>query len=343
MPSVLLETQQIGDSLKYSSPESPLSSFQAPYYLTVKDNEEPSPSSSVSKISPLILLVIIVLAVIFFVYGIVHLVLWLLTKTPSSSSPLYHSNRFPESTRSRVFQRQLHHLFRLHDSGLEQSLIDALPVFYYEDVLGLKEPFDCAVCLCEFSEQDKLRLLPMCGHAFHISCLDTWLLSNTTCPLCRATISSSSGFSMENLLFNDENSWVLNRFKGDEENVTRCSDAQRVLGSEDGMIEKRVFSVRLGKFRNINGGAEEVGEEEGGSSNMDGRRCFSMGSYQYVVSGSNLQVVMSDVSDNEEAVEGKKIGDRVKGESFSVSKIWLWSNKSKYRSSSDDAALPWLL
>ncbi|KAI9074516.1 hypothetical protein K1719_043515 [Acacia pycnantha] len=342
MASVPHKTQQIGDSLRYSPPESPLSSLQAPYYIAINEKEELSPSSTVSKISPLILLVIIVLAVIFFIYGIIHLVLWLLMRTPPSSSPLYHSNIFPESTRSRAFQRQLHHLFRLHDSGLEQSLIDALPVFYYEDVLGLKEPFDCAVCLCEFSEQDKLRLLPQCGHAFHISCLDTWLLSNSTCPLCRATISSSSDFSVENSLFNNDNSWVFNRFKRDEENANGCSHTEKVQGNEDRTTEKRVFSVRLGKFRNIDGGEVEVGEE-GSSCNMDGRRCFSMGSYQYVVSGSNVQVVLSDVSDNEEAVEGKKIGDRIRGESFSVSKIWLWSNKSKFRSSSDDAAFPWLL
>lgn len=250
-------------------------------------------------------------------------------KTPSSSSPLYNSNRFPESTHSHAFQRQLHHLFRLHDSGLQQSLIDALPVFYYEDVLGLKEPFDCAVCLCEFSQHDKLRLLPMCGHAFHITCLDTWLLSNSTCPLCRAIISSSSNFSMQNPLFNNE------------ENVNVCSDTQKVLSNEVGITEKRVFSVRLGKFRNI-----DVGGGEGSSSrscDMDGRRCFSMGSYEYVVSGSNMQVVLCDVSEKEETVEGKKMGNRVRGESLSVSKIWLWSNKNKFRSSSDDAAFPWLL
>lgn len=325
MPSFPL---QKGDSLKYTSPESPFSSFQTPSY----NEKESSPPSSVSRISPLILLVIIVLAVIFFVYGIVHLVLWFLMKTPSSSSPLFQSSRFPESTRSRALQRQLHHLFRLHDSGLEQSLIDSLPVFFYEDVSGLKEPFDCAVCLCEFSDRDKLRLLPMCSHAFHINCIDTWLLSNSTCPLCRATISSSSGLPMENPLF--ENSWVLNRFTGDEENVNGCSDG------EDEISEKRVFSVRLGKFRNVNGVIDGGGDEDSNSSssrsscNLDARRCFSMGSYQYVVSGSSLQVVLCGGERNEDG-DGKRIGERSKGESFSVSKIWLWSNKSKFHGSSN--------
>ena len=62
-------------------------------------------------------------------------------------------------------------LFHLHDSGLDQAFIDALPMFYYKDMIGLKEPSDCAVFLCEFSDLDKLRLLPTCSHAFHTACM----------------------------------------------------------------------------------------------------------------------------------------------------------------------------
>lgn len=47
---------------------------------------------------------------------------------------------------------------------------------------------DCSVCLNEFQEDDTLRLLPKCNHAFHIACIDTWLRSHTNCPLCRAHI-----------------------------------------------------------------------------------------------------------------------------------------------------------
>lgn len=50
------------------------------------------------------------------------------------------------------------------------------------------EERDCAVCLAEFQEGDELRVLPKCSHAFHVPCIDTWLSSHTTCPLCRASI-----------------------------------------------------------------------------------------------------------------------------------------------------------
>lgn len=357
MRSILLEAPQQGDigNLKYSSPQSLFSPFQTPYEYdgNVSNEKEATPSSSsssLSRISPLIMLVIIVLAVIFFVYGLIHLVLWFLMKSPSSSS-LYNSNRFPEPDHSRSLQRQLQQLFRLHDSGLDQAVIDALPIFCYQDLLGLKEPFDCAVCLCKFSDHEKLRLLPMCSHAFHMNCLDTWLLSNSTCPLCRATL-SSSGYPLENPVLNNDYSWVqpsMFRVAGEEENG--CSHSQRQVTAEEQVDGKRVFSVRLGTFKNNGlGGGEIGGAVENSSCSFDVRRCYSMGSYQYVVPDSNLQVVLSqdekrrgnisDVSENGN-VDGKRIRNIKEGESFSVSKIWLWSKKSKYPTfSSSNAAFP---
>ncbi|KAK7265709.1 hypothetical protein RJT34_33332 [Clitoria ternatea] len=332
MGSIQLEAKQKGGgvaNLKYSSPQSPFSAFQTPPNDgNISNEQEASASSSLSRISPLILLVIIVLAVIFFVYGLVHLILWFLMKRPSSSSLYSSNNRFPETTRTRALQRQLHQLFRLHDSGLDQALVDALPVFHYQDLLGSKEPFDCAVCLCEFSEQDKLRLVPMCSHAFHMNCLDTWLLSNSTCPLCRASLSNSTGFNVDNnTMFNVDNSLVVPngvvRVPSEEENV--CSESQRV------------FSVRLGKFKNnglVEGGEVGGGGDSSSSFSLDARRCYSMGSYQYVVGDSNLQVVLSQSHD----VEWKRISNTTKGESFSVSKIWLWSKKTNFHTS--NAAFP---
>lgn len=224
------------------------------------------------------------------------------------------------------FQRQLQHLFRLHDSGLDQSQIDALPVFLYKDVMGLKEPFDCAVCLCEFSQQDKLRLLPLCSHAFHIECIDTWLLANSSCPLCRGVI-LSHGVSFENPVF----------YFGDSSEDKEIGD-----GGNGGSLvnEKRVFSVRLGKYRSGNNGGNDQESEMGESSNrnLDCRRCYSMGSFQYVVADSELQVALfpstrggqiGNFTSGDGGGDGKRISSRVKGESFSVSKIWMWSKKGK--------------
>ncbi|KAL0447110.1 UNVERIFIED_CONTAM: RING-H2 finger protein ATL46 [Sesamum latifolium] len=308
-----------------------------------------------SKISPVILFIIVVLAVVFFIAALLHLLIRFLLKQRSAQS-----HNYPEMSTSGAFQRQLQQLFHLHDSGLDQAYIDALPVFLYKDIMGLKEPFDCAVCLCEFSEQDKLRLLPLCSHAFHIDCIDTWLLSNSTCPLCRGVI-LSPGFSFENPVFYFEDSKETEDGSSGNAGFVGVPCVLKPSEDDNGSIinEKRVFSVRLGKFRSTNNGANqesEVGETS--NSNLDARRCYSMGSFQYVVADSDLQVALCPSSrDKEHGGEGcdvkgrrgqignftidgvaadadaKKINNGVKGESFSVSKIWLWSKKGKFPSS----------
>ena len=139
-----------------------------------------------SRISPSVLLIILILAVIFFVSGLLHLLVrFLLRPAPRDAGDAYGGD-----ANATAFQGQLQQLFHLHDAGVDQSFIDALPVFLYGAVVGGggKDPFDCAVCLCEFEADDRLRLLPKCSHAFHVDCIDTWLLSHSTCPLCRRSL-----------------------------------------------------------------------------------------------------------------------------------------------------------
>ncbi|XP_027357533.1 RING-H2 finger protein ATL46-like [Abrus precatorius] len=307
-----------------------------------------TPSPSGTRISPAVLFIIVVLAVLFFISGLLHLLVRFLIKHPSSASA--QSNRHPEISTSDALQRQLQQLFHLHDSGLDQAFIDALPVFQYKEIVGLKEPFDCAVCLCEFSEKDKLRLLPMCSHAFHISCIDTWLLSNSTCPLCRGTL-LTPGFSIENPIFDFDD---LREDDGCPCNVENGFTTRQKTVVVEETVDKGVFPVRLGKFKklNVEGGDNGVVGETS-SSNLDARRCYSMGSYQYVVGNSDLRVALNhdhkgqvtsltkgtEHGDDKLSVvgdmEAKKISSVTKGDSFSVSKIWLWPKKGKLPSSLD--------
>ncbi|KDO60650.1 hypothetical protein CISIN_1g048328mg, partial [Citrus sinensis] len=85
-----------------------------------------------------------------------------------------------------------HPIWYINTIGLPQSVIDSIAVFKYKKDVGLIEGTDCSVCLSEFQEDESLRLLPKCNHAFHISCIDTWLRSHTNCPLCRAPILSGA-------------------------------------------------------------------------------------------------------------------------------------------------------
>ncbi|KAF6166825.1 hypothetical protein GIB67_005701 [Kingdonia uniflora] len=81
-----------------------------------------------------------------------------------------------------------HHIWFIHTVGLDESVIKSIAVCKYKKGDGLVEGTDCSVCLGEFKEDETLRLLPKCSHAFHVPCIDTWLGSHTNCPLCRAPI-----------------------------------------------------------------------------------------------------------------------------------------------------------
>ncbi|CAL5188965.1 unnamed protein product [Lathyrus oleraceus] len=213
----------------------------------------------------------------------------------------------------------------------------------------------------EMSESDAYQR--QLQQLFNLHDSDTWLLSNSTCPLCRGTL-YAQGFSFEkNPVFEFED-------QRDEDCVIGIGSVNKNMENHI-MNGKRVFSVRLGKFRSSNN-AEGVGKSQGESSNcsFDVRRCYSMGSFQYVVCDSELQVALRpskgdgsmrqlkgirEIQDesfsNDGDVEGKKINIARKGESFSVSKIWQWSKKdNKIPSSSDthfhncvvNESLPWM-
>jgi len=71
-----------------------------------------------------------------------------------------------------------------------ERLIARLPLFtLYSSLASVpKSSSDCAVCQSAFRDDDELRLLPACRHAFHSRCVDPWLRANPSCPLCRASI-----------------------------------------------------------------------------------------------------------------------------------------------------------
>lgn len=82
-----------------------------------------------------------------------------------------------------------HEAWNVTPGGLDEALIKSITVFKYKKCDGLlTEGTDCSVCLSEFQEDESLRLLPKCSHAFHVMCIDTWFKSHSNCPLCRAHI-----------------------------------------------------------------------------------------------------------------------------------------------------------
>ncbi|CAM8993793.1 unnamed protein product [Rhodiola kirilowii] len=71
--------------------------------------------------------------------------------------------------------------------GVDPALLKSMPVVVFSK-LEHKEGLECAVCLAEVVEGEKARMLPNCSHGFHVGCIDMWLQSHSTCPLCRSPI-----------------------------------------------------------------------------------------------------------------------------------------------------------
>jgi len=79
--------------------------------------------------------------------------------------------------------------------GINKELLNTFPTLFYSNIKDLKkgeETLECAVCLTDFSDKDALRLLPKCNHVFHPHCIDSWLASHVTCPVCRANLSQDA-------------------------------------------------------------------------------------------------------------------------------------------------------
>ncbi|KAL5747734.1 hypothetical protein ACOSP7_024751 [Xanthoceras sorbifolium] len=75
----------------------------------------------------------------------------------------------------------------IHSIGWNVDIRGKLPIVLFDEELKSRDT-QCCVCLGEFEIKDELLQVPSCKHVFHVDCLNHWLHSNRTCPLCRCCI-----------------------------------------------------------------------------------------------------------------------------------------------------------
>ncbi|KAF8074307.1 hypothetical protein N665_1115s0023 [Sinapis alba] len=153
------------------------------------DDEDDSSSSD---FSPLLIALIGILASAFILLSYYTLISKYCHRRRESSSSINREISFSFSeTRQENNNEEAPNPNPAIGDGLDETLIKSIKVYKYRKGDGFVESSDCSVCLSEFQENERLRLLPECSHAFHVACIDTWLKSHSNCPLCRAFIAGT--------------------------------------------------------------------------------------------------------------------------------------------------------
>jgi hypothetical protein len=126
-------------------------------------------------------------------------------KSKSKSKSKSISVSFSPATKSKIAiftkKRNMRHLFkRINKLQETKKKIDSFTkkrkkriserVFRRiksEQEKNKQEDNSCSICFDTMSNNGPLRTTP-CGHKFHSECLNTWLRTKNTCPLCRAQV-----------------------------------------------------------------------------------------------------------------------------------------------------------
>ncbi|KAG2649869.1 hypothetical protein PVAP13_1NG136100 [Panicum virgatum] len=81
--------------------------------------------------------------------------------------------------------------------GYPCAQVDAPPAFAFRCPLeagggggeATSSSVVCPVCLEDVRGGERVRQVPACRHVFHVGCIDMWLHSHRTCPMCRCVVS----------------------------------------------------------------------------------------------------------------------------------------------------------
>ncbi|KAF6151029.1 hypothetical protein GIB67_016507 [Kingdonia uniflora] len=275
----------------------------------------PPPPSKPYHLSPLVIILIVALSIAFLII-IYYAILSKYSNWNHSRILQNQSNNTQEQFIDEHHQHGHidHPIWLINRVGLDATIINSIAVFKYSKGDGLVDGTECSVCLNEFDENETLRLLPKCSHAFHLPCIDTWLGSHTNCPLCRApVVKPAVAVSVEA----SSNEGEVSLSTGVESSVTsveNLEDEEEVDHSED---DDSFVVVELDDERELRGAAKtpEVsgGHELVGNGIQPIRRSISMDSLSlasvFCFSVANSLPVEDQEESSTSKLKGKKISN----------------------------------
>lgn len=137
--------------------------------------------------------------------------------------------------------------------GLDSSVISKIPLFVYNvDGHGLME---CTICLSVFEDEEMGRRLPKCCHAFHVPCIDMWLHSHSTCPICRAPVLLLSSESDTHIL--DSNSESSNQLEPTILNHDPDNEERMTTSNQDSMLLEVIVDDEVPNPENDNASTKD--------------------------------------------------------------------------------------
>ncbi|KAG8378563.1 hypothetical protein BUALT_Bualt08G0149900 [Buddleja alternifolia] len=113
--------------------------------------------------------------------------------------------------------------------GLKKELREMLPIIVFKESFSVKDT-QCAVCLGDYQAEDRLQQIPACGHTFHMDCIDLWLATHTTCPLCRQSLLAITSHGEGDIHVETNNTTSCNAENGDETSHQNDND---LVSNED--------------------------------------------------------------------------------------------------------------
>ncbi|XP_024992779.1 RING-H2 finger protein ATL52-like [Cynara cardunculus var. scolymus] len=148
-----------------------------------------------------------------------------------------YESRQPFEIDSRIdLEMQEHHRI----AGLEPVMVAAIPTMKFErEAFGSMEDAQCTICLGEYQEKEVLRIMPKCGHSFHLSCIDLWLRKQSTCPVCRLCIIAavnSPGISRE-VSMEHSRQWLLPHSDQGSSQSQSQNRADSAMGDSEAVTE----------------------------------------------------------------------------------------------------------